>query len=210
MSKFLYPIALSLIGLLGLAAGYQYLKSQVTSDIYRDRLAELNRDYHDLVAQYNEAVRKTAVTELLVANGEVCVVIRTIEGELKRIQTPYQGHQEIYVDYVELNGRLWIRRVFDQATPPDKGVLIDPKLAAVDWDAATARHGRAVYRRLGEGRWVVTVTGDGSLGLSRIEGTEPITLASPPVIKDFPVIEHEIRERVDQIEATEVIRRMVR
>jgi hypothetical protein len=83
-----------------------------------------------------------------------------------------------------MGGRLWIRRVFSNDVPPERGVVINPLVDDVDWDSDNARYGKAIYRRLGEGRWVITVTGDGSLGLKRVEG-EPVQLSPPPPVRDF-------------------------
>jgi len=47
----------------------------------------------------------------------------------------------------------------------DALVNVDPNLAEVDWNRVGHHSGKAVYRSLTEGRWLVTVTGDGSLGL---------------------------------------------
>jgi hypothetical protein len=101
------------------------------------------------------------------------VAIRDASGAVRTIETPFDPSREIYVDFVVLDGRLWIRRVFDDRTPPEQGVLIDPALAEIDWSEDEAAHGKATYRALGPGRWIVSVTGDGSLGLARSLRTRP-------------------------------------
>ena len=184
---------LALIMLLGVLAGacwgsYRFVQSQMERQIYRDRLIDLSRQHELLRQQYNTAVRKTAVTELLVRDGRLEVQIRTANGVIETISTPFDPRHEIYVDYVVLDGRLWIRRVFDATTRPDDGVLIDPKLADIDWDAAHSQHGKAAYRRLGEGRWVVTVTGDGSLGLAARQETDPPDLATAPQVQEYTLL----------------------
>jgi len=167
-------------------SGYQLINERRSAAEYRQRLADL-RDQHDqLRRRYNEAVRKTAVTELIVENGRLDVVIRTEQGELRRIETPFDPRSEIYVDYVVLDGRLWIRRIFDQYTPPGSALVIDPVVEDVHWPARPKAHGKAVYRSLEDGRWVVTVTGDGSLGLARKKPRkEPTELQSRPRVSDF-------------------------
>jgi hypothetical protein len=99
--------------------------------------------------------------------GTLSVVIRTADGDTQVLNSPFDPSQEIYVAYVVSNGRLWIRRVFDESTPPGQDMVIDPRFTDVDWSADEKSHGKAAYRALGEGHWVVDVTGDGSLGLAR-------------------------------------------
>lgn len=182
----IYPIA----GLLTFAAigwvAIDLYQTRHTAERYRAQLDDLTASYDQLRTTYNQAVARTAVTELLVEGGRVNVVIRTAEGELKRIETPYDPSNEIYVDYVILGSRLWIRRIFDHKTPPANALVINPLLKDVDWNAQHAHHGKAVYRRLAPGRWTITVTGDGSLGLARSDPTDPTsTLCSPPLIRDY-------------------------
>jgi len=202
---------LLLAGLLGAVAlagvvGYDHLRSNIELRLYQDRLRDLSGKYQTLRDQYNEAVRKTAVTELVVEDGELSVEIRTAEGALRRIETPFDPDQEIYVDYIVLDGRLWIRRVFDEQTSPRSGLVIDPPLAELDWSDPRLAHGKAVYRQLGEGRWVVTVTGDGSLGLARrSRDIEPV-LSSPPVVKEYEQIRDQIDADVDQVGLFDVLR----
>ncbi len=157
-------------------------------DALQERHADLQRVHEDLRNTYNEAIAKTAVTELLVEDGTLCVTIRTAEGVDRTIPTPFNPAKEIYVDYVVLDGRLWIRRVFDQDTPPGRGLVIDPTQADVDWSDPRLRHGNAVYRSLSEGRWIVTVTGDGSLGLVKSDDAIP-SLSPPPPVRDYEPLE---------------------
>src|SRR5262249_20783722 len=117
------------------------------------------------------------------------VAIRDAAGAARVIETPFDPSHEIYVDYAVLDGRLWIRRVFDDRTPPGEGVLVDPQLAQVDWDARGGAYGKATYRSLGPGRWVVSVSGDGSLGLVRVPDGEPTELAPPPPVRSYEPVE---------------------
>jgi hypothetical protein len=128
---------------------------------------------------------------------------------VKSIPTPFDPSGEIYVDYVVLDGRLWVRRVFDAKTPPSQGVVIDPKLAEVTWDDQGATHGKAVYRQLGEGRWIVTVTGDGSLGLARSTLSEPTDLSATPAVRDYEPISEQAKAEADRIGPGDVMRRLV-
>lgn len=190
-------------------AGYRLIEANLRADIYRDRLTALAADYDTLRETYNQAVRRTAVTELVVEKGKLCVSIRNAEGVVKSIPTPFDPSGEIYVDYVVLDGRLWVRRVFDAKTPPSQGVLIDPKLAEVAWDDQGATHGKAVYRQLGEGRWIVSVTGDGSLGLARSTLSEPTDLTTTPPVRDYEPISEQAKAEADRIGPGDVVKRLV-
>ncbi len=191
------------------ATGYLLLRANLTAEVYRDRLVELGEDYEALADQYNEAVRRTAVTELLVRDGKVCVTVRTAEGVIETIPTPFSAGGEVYVDYVVLDGRLWIRRVFDGQTPPSQGVVINPRLVTIDWDADDAVHGKAAYRKLRDGRWAVTVTGGGALGLSRVGEGEEVELTPPPAIRDYDQVEAEVEQQVEAIGPADVLKRLV-
>ena len=193
------------LGIGGIGA-YRLVEARVAADVYRLRLAELADDYDRLREQYEEAVRRTAVTELVVQDGELAVSIRTVAGELRTIPTPYDPQNEIYVDYVVVDGRLWIRRVFDAATAPDDALVIDPELRSVDWDAEGAVHGKAAYRSLGEGRWIVTVTGNGSLALARADVGEAIPLAAAPPIRRYDPVAVEVGDAMAGFGPGEVVR----
>ena len=189
--------------------GFRLLEARVAAEIYRERVVELVASYEKLRSEYNEAVLRTAVTELLVADGSVEVSIRTAEGVLRTIPTPYDPDRELYVDYVVLDDRLWIRRVFDEDTPPGSGVVIDPSLVKVDWHAKGALHGKATYRKLDPGRWVVTVTGDGSLGLARSTNGEPAELSGPPPVRDYPQVEDSVRDALAALGPREVLEKLI-
>lgn len=200
--------AVVLLGVAGFV-GYRLIEANLKADIYRDRLTALAQDYDRLRQTYNQAVRKTAVTELVVEDGKLCVSIRTHEGVVRQIPTPFDPSGEIYVDYVVLDGRLWVRRVFDAQTPPSAGVVIEPELSEVRWDDPALAHGKAVYRRLDEGRWIVTVTGDGSLGLAKATGDEPADLTAIPPVRDYEPVNEQARAEVDRIGPGDVVRRLV-
>ncbi|MEZ6243943.1 MAG: hypothetical protein R3B57_12975 [Phycisphaerales bacterium] len=187
--------------------GYQLLRANIVEDVYRDRLQELSGQYHDLRATYNEAVKRTAVTELVVQDSKLSVRVRTAAGVERVIDTPFDPTGEIYVDYVVLDGRVWMRRVFDANTPPSNGVLVDPELASVDWQRDGAKFGKAVYRSLSEGRWVISVSGDGSLGIVR-GGPEPAPLSAAPEVGDYDEMHNDLESRVSRIGAGEVLSRM--
>ena len=204
-------VSLLLVLVLGVAAysGYRLLLAGIEVDVYRERLVELRRDHDQLRKQYNQAVRRTAVTELLVNDGELRVSIRTAEGELRTLETPFDPSREIYVDYVIIDGRLWIRRVFDANTAPGEGMVIDPALVDIDWDVARAAHGKAAYRPLDEGRWVVTVTGDGSLGLARVDAAR-VELSGPPAVREYTPVGESVDAVLRELTAAEMLRSLAR
>jgi len=166
--------------------GMRYVKARAEAKAYQQRLTDLATSHRALVQRYNEAITRTAVTELRVEGGRLDVVVMSAAGELRRIETPYDPSGEIYVDYVIRDGRLWIRRVFDGNTPPRNATVIDPELVDLDWEANNLNHGKAVYRSLSEGRWVVTVTGDGSLGLRRASDADELPLMPAPPLGEYP------------------------
>lgn len=197
--KFVSTITMSLLLVGGGYVGYRWLRADIAASVYRERLQTVAQDYETLRARYNDAVRKSAVTELVVKDNKVAVEVRLPDTAststpgsapsggtvLRRIETPVDPSREVFVDYVVVGGRLLIRRVFDSATPADKAFTIDPALANVDWTGPQACHGTAVYRLLTEGRWVVSVTGNGALGLTKSEGNEPAPLVAAPEIKSY-------------------------
>lgn len=192
-----------LVGTLAVG-GYRLVRTELAAEVYRERLEALASDYASLRDRYEEAVRRTAVTELRVEDGELSVAVRRADGEVRVIPTPYDPRSEIYVDYAVQDGRLWIRRVFADDTPPKEGVLVEPRLDEVDWEAADAAHGKAAYRTLGEGRWVVTVTGNGALGLERVEPDAEPELAPPPPVRDFEPVARRVDDRLGRIRPEEL------
>jgi len=195
----------SLLGLAGLAL-FELGRAQIEREVYRERLAELGADFGALRERYNDLVRRRAVTELVVEQGQLSLVVRDAKGQLRELTTPFDPRDEIYVDFVVLDGRLWIRRVFDSRTPPIEGVVVDPALVDVDWDAPGAVHGKAAYRRLGEGRWIVTVTGDGSLGLARRSEGALAELSPAPRVESFPPLEAELERATRELGVGEAVR----
>ena len=209
ISRILAFFLLLLIAVSAFSA-YRLLEASLAADVYRDRLGELAADYEQLRGRYNEAVRRTAVTELLVDNGELTVVIRTADGELQALASSLDPSKEIYVDYVVHDGRLWIRRLFDEDTPPGRGMLIDPRFVSVDWDGSVDNHGKAAYRSLGEGRWVVDVTGDGSLGLARRDPQDRVRLEPPPPVRRYDPIDAAVEDALGAIQPLEALQALAR
>ena len=190
--------------------GFRLLEATLAAEVYEQRLAELSSDHEALRELFNQAVRRTAVTELRVEDGRLSVVIRTADGDLQLLPSPYDPAKEIYVDYAVVGGRLWIRRIFDEDTAPGEGMLVDPSLADVDWSGDEASYGKAAYRSLDEGRWVVDVTGDGSLGLTRREDGSTEDLSPAPPVRDYEPVDTAVRHALGVISPTEAARAIAR
>lgn len=184
---------------LGVGAAYQWMQSRLSAERYRQKLEELGHSYEQLRQTYNAAVTRTAVTELIVDQGRLSVVVRTIQGVEQRVETPFDPYGEVFVDYVVIDGRLLIRRVFDASTPPSEAMVLDSLLGQIDWDSPQSAYGKAVYRRLEEGRWVVTVTGDGSLGLAKYPPNRSIEWVPAPPVKDYGPLENSIDQQISRV-----------
>ncbi|MFT5424161.1 MAG: hypothetical protein ACI89L_001954 [Phycisphaerales bacterium] len=199
---------LALVGVGGVMA-MRSERSAARAELYQERLRELATRYTELADVYNVAVRKTAVTELVVADRTLTVRVRTADGVLLDVPTPYNPASEIYVDYAVLDGRVWIRRVFDEHTAPSEATVIDPKLADIDWDLEGLKLGKAVYRSLSDGRWVVSVSGNGSLGLTRLaDGAQDAGLIHAPAVVEFEQIEAQVDEQIDRITSGQLLARV--
>lgn len=183
-------------------------RSQVESEIYRQRLDELHGQYVRLADRFETAIRRTAVTELEVRDGVLSVLVRTPEGVIVCIPTPYDPLGTIHVDYIVRDGRLWIRRVYDDDTRPKDGLVIDPKLADIDWRDPLVRHGQTIYRgMLDDGRWIITVTGTGALELARIGPTDDWHLMSAPRLHTHEDLHEEIAQVKRGISTGDILRR---
>tara|TARA_R110002073_G_scaffold118918_1_gene258679 strand:- start:593710 stop:594363 length:654 start_codon:yes stop_codon:yes gene_type:complete len=197
----------AIIAAVGLVSvvGMRFAKADAANEVYQSRLRDLSTNYESLAAQYNQAVRQTAITELVVKDRSITVQIRTIEGTAETIETSCDADKEIYVDFALIEGRLWIRRVFDADTPPSQATIINPKLANVDWNAEGALVGQAVYRQLDEGRWVVNAAGDGALALTKVPDDQVVNLSPPPTIKAYEEIQSQVDEELDKVTWRDVI-----
>lgn len=195
---------LALIGV-GAWMGLEWGRARIAEEIYAERLGKLATDYAALREDYNRAIARTAVTLLNVHDGQVSVEVLAADGTREIIPTPFPADAELYVDYLVQDGRLWIRRVFDDQTPPASAVVIDPKLAQIDWEAEGLHFGKAVYRQLGEGRWVVTVTGNGSLGLMPAPEGLRTDLTAAPAILDYTELQAEIDRDVQALPMSDVV-----
>lgn len=190
--------ALGAVVVLGVV-GLRLAKSDAAERVYRERLETMAGDFESLRGEYNKAIRRTAVTELVVADGSVTALVRSAHGTVAEVPTSADPSKEVYVDFALVDGRVWIRRVFDSGTRPSDATVIDPRLADVDWEGLNASVGQAVYRTLGEGRWVVRVSGDGALGLERVADDAVVSLSEAPEVKTFEEIQGEVNARVDAV-----------
>ena len=188
MPKIRFPFFPTLVTAALLVCGFLWLREGVTSAIYRDKLETLAVEYAALAEQYNEAVRQSAITELEVTEDEVTVLIRTLDGTIRRIQTPFHPQRELYVDYLTGDGRIWIRRLFDQSTPPDEALVIDPVWDQVDWSAGNVNYGKAIYRSLEPGIWSIQVSGNGALSLEKVAASRSDLLQASPAIRSYEEI----------------------
>jgi hypothetical protein len=181
-TRAIFPTLLTVAIVLG---GYFWMREEITSRIYREKLDVLAGQYSALADQYNTAIRQSAITELEVTDSEIAVLIRTADGMIKRIPTPFDPRQELYVDYLVGNGRIWIRRVFDESTPPGNGLVIDPIWETVDWPSANLSYGKAIYRRLQPGIWSIQVSGNGALSLEKVDSSQAARLQASPEIRSY-------------------------
>jgi len=186
------------VGVVGVV-GLRFAKADAANSVYQTRLRDLSTEYESLASQYNQAVRQTAITELVVKDRKITVAVRTIEGTAETVETTCNADKEIYVDFALIEGRLWIRRVFDSDTPPSQATIINPKIAEIDWDNESALVGQAVYRHLDEGRWIVNAGGDGALALTKVSEDEIVNLSPPPTIKAFDEIQVQVDEELEKI-----------
>lgn len=202
MLRRLNQLGYALVTLLAIWLLYRFTKSQVEADLYKDKLTSLRADYESLRTDFNKAVKKTAVTELMVeGDGSIHVVFVNLDGSECTVATPFKMGSEIYVDFIVVDGRLMLRRVFDENTRPKEALLIDPALQKVDWQSGKAQRGSAIYAQLNkQGRWVVSVTGNGSLEIvHRAPAAQRNPLIAAPAVKEFPQIDKELNEKFDEI-----------
>lgn len=189
--------------------GLELMRVRAERGIYRQRLADLSDTYSQLADRYNTAVRRTAMTELVVEGGVLTVVVRSAGGRIADVTTPYDPSAEIYVDYAIIGGRVWIRRIFDAETAPADAMVIDPALANIDWDEEAHELGKAIYRSLDEGRWIVTVAGNGGLGLRRAEPGEEIALGPAPSVAGFDEVQAEASRESERIDWRDLLARVL-
>ena len=111
IARFGLGVVIAAVGSVGALLGYKGVKSDVEAEIYKERLEAVVAEYEGLRETYNEVVRRTAVTELVVREGgAVTVRVRTARGMIDEIDTRIDARSEVYVDFVVIDGRALIRR----------------------------------------------------------------------------------------------------
>jgi hypothetical protein len=200
-TRLVFPALLTAACVLG---AFFWFREAVSTRIYQEKLAALATEYASLAEHYNHAVRQSAITELEVTADSVTVLVRTVDGAVRRIPTPFDPRREIYVDYLVGDGRIWIRRLFDNATPPGNGMVIDPVWETVDWRDAGLRYGKAVYRTLDPGLWSIQVSGSGALSLEPVPASRRDELVAMPEIRSFEEIRLSLDEDTSRISWTDM------
>jgi hypothetical protein len=196
LARYFFP---ALWSFLILGAGFLWVRQEIANRIYREKLDSLASEYAALASHYNEAVQRTAVTELEVTPSGLSVLIRTADGAIRRIETPFDPNREIYVDYLVGDGRIWIRRVFDDATAPGDGLVIDPVWSTVDWGTGSPAYGKAVYRSLEPGIWSIQVSGSGALSLEPAPASRPGSLVAAPPVRRYEEIQVQLDQEIREI-----------
>lgn len=208
LREWIFAAVLLALLVIASTALYRWSQAQMAEAIYQERLEDLIASYSQLEENYNQVVAKTTVTELEVKDSKLSVHIKRADGVTQTIPTNLDPTREIYVDYLVIEGRLWIRRLFDDQTSPSEGVLIDPSLSGIDYGPITNRsYGKAVYRHLSPGQWIVTVTGNGALGLEKKDRTESLSpLAYAPQIEDYQSVKEGLDASISEITLTDTVR----
>ena len=69
------------------------------------------------------------------------------------------------------------------------------------------KSGQAAYRQLSDGRWIITVSGDGALALGKVGDEVQVELIRAPEVSEFDPVA-EAKADVDRIGPLEVVRRL--
>jgi hypothetical protein len=180
--------------------GYQFFKMKMLVGHYKEGVTEITGKYqgvldeynkaadrfNELKARYNEVLARTVITELKVEGGKCSVILKNSEGVLAEIPVEVNLRKEVFVDYIFFDNRLFIRRVFDSGTAPERApdILALQNVrgylpAAIDWNDPKFRYGKSIYRKLADGTWMITVTGGGALDIDRKENIPHLEFISP-------------------------------
>jgi len=192
-----------------LVVGYQFLKMKMLVGHYKAGVVEITQKYqnvldeynraadkfNELKSRYNEVLARTVITELKVENNKCSVILKNLEGVLAEIPVEVNLRKEVFIDYIFFDNRLFIRRVFDAGTAPERAadILALQNVrgflpAPVDWNDSKFRYGKSIYRKLEAGTWMITVTGGGALDIDRKENIPHLEFISPLegfFLKDF-------------------------
>lgn len=208
MTKKLATLCFIAITVVAFVMGYNFMRSNIAADFYRDRLREEVEKREALRQSFNEAVKKTIVTELLVQEDEsICVVFVNADNTERVVPTPFKMGAVVYVDFIVLDNRVFLRRVYDEDTKPSEALFIDPQMQTIDWKKMDDLQGNAPFARLNKkGRWTVSVTGNNALQLTKADDSakrQPLTYA--PTVKDYEEIAKEMDAQIDDIGVGDVI-----
>ncbi|MEX2213962.1 MAG: hypothetical protein WD768_07530 [Phycisphaeraceae bacterium] len=214
MIRRLGTVAFILLVVGALLLGYWVIHGHLASQVLRDRIETLAKDYESLRNNFNEAVKKTVVTEFLVQeDGTICVVFVSADGSEQTRPTPYKRGAEVYADYIiKQDGRLLLRRVYDQLTAPIKGVSINTEYQTIEnWKEKEVIGGIAASGQLNEvGRWVVKVSGQGAMLLTKADDKEPrVPLLVAPTVKDYSQVTQEVDASIGNIGPGDVFKALV-
>ena len=189
--------------------GYQFFKMKMLVGHYKEGVVEITQKYqsvldeynravdtfNELKSRYNEVLARTVITELKVENNKCSVILKNSEGVLAEIPVEVNLGKEVFVDYICFDNRLFIRRVFDSGTAPERAadILALQNVrgflpAAIDWSDPKFRSGKSIYRKLADGTWMITVTGGGALDIDRKENIPHLEFISPLegfLLKDY-------------------------
>ncbi|MEM8549534.1 MAG: hypothetical protein AAGF10_01980 [Verrucomicrobiota bacterium] len=193
------------LGAVAMSFGFKLARAHMAEDIYRQRLTHLAEDYANLRADYERALQQSLVTELLVEDGQVSVSYLRQDGQQVELLTPLNANREIYVDFFVQGNRVGIRRIFDSSMAPEAAIVLDEPWDLLAQEDDETAFGRAVYRRLKEGRWAVTMTGNGSLGLEPARDNGPLLLNEPPPLVTPEIALSEGDEAIDAIALEDVV-----
>ena len=190
----------SILLCLVIVAGYQFFKMKMLVGHYKEGVVEITQKYQNVLDEYNKAVNmfgelktrynevlaRTVITELKVENNKCSVILKNSEGVLAEIPVEVNLGKEVFVDYIYFDNRLFIRRVFDSGTAPERAadILALQNIrgflpAAIDWSDPKFRSGKSIYRKLADGTWMITVTGGGALDIDRKENIPHLEFISP-------------------------------
>lgn len=178
------------------ALAFQWIKTGIQRDAYRVRLGDLERRHNALVADYNQAVARTAVCEVRQRGGKLSVVTATADGRREEIPLSFDPTREIHFDFVCLGDRLRLRRVYDDQTAPMNGVLIESQLAHVDWARHASDRGLTLYRTVEEGTYALKVSGTGALTLEAVP-----TSATDQLVREPELRRHDPVEKLENADA---------
>lgn len=153
--------------------------------IYQDNLKNVINDFNGLLKTYNDVIKKYIITDILIENSYLYVILRNGAIEIKRIKTSVCVSEEIFIDYVLYQNRIIFRRVFDANTAPSKAIDLFSDIN-LDWKDNSLQYGKIIYKKFTEdGLYHITIQLDGNLGLEKYSKDEKMDYLPSPEIKKF-------------------------